>query len=75
MYRAYIRKKMEQDRMSCLVISRNLLFLLGNNLTMLLGSDSNLSKCSVYIILSDEFSVVYSCVDSRFIKKVLKIST
>ena len=59
MNRSHIRKHMEQDRVARLMVSRNLLILLGNYLALLLSADSHLDKRLVDIRLLDELPVVF----------------
>ena len=50
-HRSDIRKQMEQDRMTRLMIGCDLLLLLGNHTALLLGTDTYLDKCTVNIRL------------------------
>ena len=66
---------MEKNCMSSLMVSCNLLFFVRDNSTLLLCSYTNLNKRTVNILLNNIFSILLSCIYSRFIKKVLKICT
>ena len=53
MDRTNIREFMEQDRVACLMVSRDLLLFLGDHLALLLRTDSDLHECLIDISLEN----------------------
>ena len=51
--RTNIREFMEQDRVARLMVSRDLLLLLGDHLALLLRTDSDLHECLIDISLEN----------------------
>ena len=66
---------MEQDRVTGLVICRNLLLLLGDDLALLLRADSNLDKRLIDVRLADKLPVVAGCINRRLVHQILQIGT
>ena len=64
---------MEQDRMSCLMIRCDLLFLLADDTAFLFCADSNLDKRLFNIFLYNIGSVLLCCYNGSFIQKVFQI--
>ena len=71
--RSHIRQHMEQDRMTCLVICRNLLLLVGNNAALLLCTDSYFDKRPLNIFICDKGAVLLRRDNGRFVQQVLQI--
>ena len=65
---------MEQDRMTRLVIRRDLLLLLGYDAALLLRTDPHLDKGSSDVILLDKGTVFFGGLYRRFIQKIFEIS-
>jgi len=71
--RSDIRQYMEQDRMSRLMISCNLLLFFGNDVALLLRTNSDFDKCSLNVILFQVNSLVFRRKDCRFVQKILQV--
>ena len=64
---------MEQDRMTCLVICRNLLLLVGNNAALLLCTDSYFDKRPLNIFIRDKGAILLRCDDRCLVQQILQI--
>ena len=71
--RSHIGQYMEQDRMTCFVICRDLLLLVGNNTALLLRTDSYFDKRPLNIFIRDKGAVLLRCDDRCLVQQILQI--
>ena len=73
MDRPDIRKQVEQDRVSRLVVRRDPLLFLRDHTAVLLGSDTDADECLLNVVLFQEGSLLFCRQDRGFIHQVLQI--